>query len=67
MYSIVEKLTLLPVVNFVLQMGRIWPGLPTTAGHLTPKDGGFHLYSGEVVFEVSKRVWKSMGQTRSLL
>ena len=55
MYSIVEKLTLLPVVNFVLQMGHIWLGLLATAGHLTPKDGGFHLCSvEEVVFEVRK-------------
>uniref|UniRef100_A0A7N2MP01 Uncharacterized protein n=2 Tax=Quercus lobata TaxID=97700 RepID=A0A7N2MP01_QUELO len=47
-------------------MGRIWPGLPTTAGYLTPKDGGFHLYSGEVLFEVSKRwsgrVWGRQGR-----
>ena len=56
MYSIVEKLTLLPVVNFVLQMGHIWLGLLATVGHLTPIDGGFHLYSvEEVVFEVPKR------------
>ncbi|KAK7856713.1 thaumatin-like protein [Quercus suber] len=66
MYSIVEKLTLLPVVNFVLQMGHIWLGLLATAGHLTPKDGGFHLYSvEEVVFEVperwSGRVWGRQG------
>ena len=37
-------------------MGHIWLRLLATAGHLTPKDGGFHLYSGEeVVFEVSER------------
>ena len=68
MYSIVEKLTSLPIVNFVLQMGHIWPGLLDTAGHLTPKDGGFHLYSGEeVVFEVPERWFANMGQTRLLL
>ena len=54
MYSMVEKLTSLPVVNFVLQMGHIWLGLLATARHLTPKDGGFHLCSVEVVFEVRK-------------
>ena len=66
MYSIVEKLTSLPVINFVLQMGHIWLGLLATAGHLTPKDGGFHLNSvEEVVFEVperwSGRVWGRQG------
>ena len=66
MYSMVEKLTSLPVVNFVLQMGHIWLGLLATARHLTPKDGGFHLYSvEEVVFEVPERwfgrVWGRQG------
>ena len=47
-------------------MGHIWPGLLVTAGHLTPKNGSFHLYSGEeVVFEVrerwSRRVWRRQG------
>ena len=37
-------------------MGHIWLRLLAIVGHLTPKDGGFHLYSGEeVVFEVSER------------
>ena len=49
-------------------MGHIWPRLLATAGHLTPKDGGFHLYSGEeVVFEVPDRWFGNMGQTRLLL
>ena len=47
-------------------MGHIWLRLLATAGHLTPKDGGFHLYSGEeLVFEVperwSERVWGRQG------
>ncbi|GMY08473.1 thaumatin-like protein [Fagus crenata] len=44
----------------------IWPGLLATAGHLTPKDGGFRLYSGEeAVVEVperwSGRIWGRQG------
>ncbi|GLT54338.1 hypothetical protein SLA2020_275430 [Shorea laevis] len=44
----------------------IWPGLLGTAGQPTPKDGGFHLYSGEqVVLEVpegwSGRIWGRQG------
>ncbi|KAJ7960140.1 Thaumatin-like protein [Quillaja saponaria] len=44
----------------------IWPGILGTAGHPTPKDGGFHLYSGEqVVMEVperwSGRIWGRQG------
>ena len=67
MYSIVEKHTSLLLVNFVLQMGRL-DFLPATTGHLTPKDGGFHLYSGEeVVFEVPERWFGNMGQTSLLL
>ena len=67
MYGIVEKLTLLPIVNFVLQMGHIWPGLLATAGHLTPKDGGFHLCSGEeVVYEVPKRWYETFSKSNPL-
>nr|POF24403.1 thaumatin-like protein [Quercus suber] len=51
---------------FPSQMGHISLEFLATAGHLTPKDGGFHLFSGEeVVFEVperwSGRVWGRQG------
>ncbi|KAB1217841.1 Thaumatin-like protein [Morella rubra] len=44
----------------------IWPGVLGSAGQPTPKDGGFHLYSGEqVVLEVperwSGRIWGRQG------
>ncbi|XP_062156975.1 thaumatin-like protein [Alnus glutinosa] len=44
----------------------IWPGVLGTAGQPTPKDGGFHLYSGEQVFlEVAEgwsgRLWGRQG------
>ncbi|KAF5467334.1 hypothetical protein F2P56_017165, partial [Juglans regia] len=44
----------------------IWPGVLGTSGQPNPKDGGFHLYSGEeVVLEVAEgwsgRIWGRQG------
>ncbi|KAG5081273.1 hypothetical protein AAZX31_02G233900 [Glycine max] len=44
----------------------VWPGILGSGGHPTPKDGGFHLCSGdEVVLEVpegwSGRIWGRQG------
>ncbi|KAK3018912.1 hypothetical protein RJ639_005117 [Escallonia herrerae] len=45
---------------------RIWPGILGTAGHQTPNDGGFHLYTGEQqIIQVpenwSGRLWGRQG------
>ena len=70
MYSIVEKHASLPVVNFVLWMGvrgHIWPRLLAIEGNLTPKDGGFHLCSGEeVVYEVPERWSETFSKSNPL-
>jgi len=44
----------------------VWPGILGSPGHPTPKDGGFHLCSGEeVVLDVpegwSGRIWGRQG------
>ncbi|XP_015876843.2 thaumatin-like protein isoform X1 [Ziziphus jujuba] len=44
----------------------IWPGILGSAGHQTPQDGGFHLYSGEQVSlqlpeNWSGRIWGRQG------
>ncbi|CAK9135644.1 unnamed protein product [Ilex paraguariensis] len=56
--------TQLIIVNHCKE--SIWPGTLGTVGHQTPKDGGFHLHSGEqIVMEVpenwSGRIWGRQG------
>ncbi|GMP23083.1 hypothetical protein CsSME_00000817 [Camellia sinensis var. sinensis] len=62
--ELIEDGTQLIVVNNCKE--TIWPGILGTAGHPTPKDGGFPLYIGEqVVIEApenwSGRIWGRQG------
>ena len=76
LFNSIRKLTLFPfwcLITDGIQLllvnnckESIWPGILGNAGHPTPKDGGFHLLSGEqLILEVPEgwlgKIWGKQG------